>query len=70
MAKKQLDVFPGIDLSLVKADAEWQDVRLDGPGDDDPVYRVPLPLPLALSHGGSYWDLSDRAAGIYIPRHR
>jgi len=72
MAKKKsdLDVFPGIDMALVKADAEWQAVKLDGPGDDDPSYLVPKPLPITLNHQNSHWDLSDRAAGVYIPRHR
>lgn len=65
-----LPVFPGIDADLVPADAEWQAVRLDGPGDADPSYLVPKPLPLTLDHGTSHWDLSDRKAGVYIPRHR
>ena len=66
---KKIEAFPGIDLKLVPADAEWQVVKLDGPGDTDPRYSVPKPLPLSLDLSGNRWDLSDRAAGVYIPRH-
>lgn len=73
MAKQkaaELERFPGVDPALWPKDAEWVPVKLDGPGDDDPVYLLPKPLPQTLHLNGANWDLSDRAAGIYIPRHR
>jgi hypothetical protein len=55
--------FPGLTLSAVN-----REVSCIGGGPYDGTWTVPAPLPLDLSAGRSIYNLSDRAAGVYVYR--
>jgi hypothetical protein len=63
IAKANAQAFPGLALTDVN-----REVALIGGGPYDGVWSVPAPLPQELSAGRSIYNLSDRAAGVYVFR--
>jgi hypothetical protein len=63
-----LPVFQGFEAT--PEPEGMQDVWLIGGGPLDGAYRIPIRIPQELSVGAANYDLSDRAAGVYVWRHR
>lgn len=63
IARPRPQAFPGLALRDVN-----REVSCIGGGPYDGTWSVPAPLPLDLSAGRSIYNLSDRAAGVYVYR--
>lgn len=57
--------FPGLEPTDVN-----REVTCVGGGAYDGAWTVPAPIPQSLHVGDINYDLSDRAAGVYVWRHR
>jgi hypothetical protein len=61
-------LFPGFEAT--PEPEGMQTVTLIGGGAYDGTYRLPVAIPQELSAGAVTYDLSDRAAGVYVWRHK
>lgn len=63
IARPLPQAFPGLAPTAVN-----REVTCIGGGPYDGTWTAPAPLPMDLSAGGTIYNLSDRAAGVYVYR--